>query len=375
MKYLIMENNHLIDTLLKQGGTLPSEELDQRIFIPTWDNKPPDQDPVILWNGIPLLDQENICLLTAQPGVGKSSLCEAILSKVICEDADAFGLEVKSNKALYVDCEQSNLHTYKSWRRMISRTKDNADINKVVFIGIRLFENFEERKTVIADILQRHPDIDFILIDGAGDMVGDINDLQQAQAFKYWCRQLASKHKLAILTTLHPNPTDDKPRGHLGSEMRREAQSLIHIELQKGDIRKVSSDPLKYGKNRDGKKVEFYFKYGENEGRMISAFRDDFRDQDEGEYQKRKKVSLKSYFEAENELQKVVDAVLGNEVRTYSDLFTKTKQWIGDNWPECTNGDNAVKGLIKELLTRGMILRRIDTPHSKYCSAKPKLFE
>jgi len=373
MKYLIMENNTLIDTLLKQGGTLPSKELDPRIFIPTHDNQPPNPEPIILWSGIPLLHQQNICVLTAQPGVGKSSVCEAILSKVICPGADAFGLEVKSNKALYVDCERGDIHVHASWRRMISRTKDNADIDKVVFIGIRLFENFEERKLVIADILQRHPDIDFILIDGAGDMVGDTNDLQQAQAFKHWCRQLTSKHKLALFTTLHPNPTDHKPRGHLGSEMLREAQSIIHIE-KKGNIRKVSTD-FAHGKNRDGGEVEFYFKYGENEGRMISAFRDDFVSQDEGEYQTRKKVSLKAYFEAENELQKIVDAVLGNEVRSYGDLLAKTKQWIGENWPQCTNGDNAVKGLIKELLTRGMILRRIDTPHSKYCSAKPKLFE
>lgn len=360
-----MENqtsgNTLIDTFISQGGTLPEKK--EPIFIPTWDNEPPLPKPIIDIQSIPVLTYQNISVLIAQPGFGKSSICEAILSKVISRDAPSFGINVDSKKALYIDCERTDIDVHTSWKRMMNRA-NTRETGAVIFMGMRMIAKFSERKKVIERVLNENPEIDLLIVDGAGDLVLDTNSLMEAVELKAWLRSLTSLHALSILTTLHPNPGDNKPRGHLGSEMLREAQSILIIEKQ-GEIRKLTTE-FKHGKNRNGTDAETFFKWGDNESMMIQATRDDFISQGKEDYQGRKKMPPIAYFEQPEAISKAIDAIVGNEALGYSDFVIKTKQYILENHPGCSSGDNAIKLWISKLVDDKMVIKKDGKRHSIY---------
>jgi len=48
------------------------------VFIPNKHNKPPILKPVISINGVGILTHQNITCIIANPGSGKTSVCEAI---------------------------------------------------------------------------------------------------------------------------------------------------------------------------------------------------------------------------------------------------------------------------------------------------------
>lgn len=362
-----MENNTLIDTYILQGGTLPEKK--QPIFIPSWDNEPPLPKPIIDINGIPVLTYQNISVLIAQPGFGKSSICEAILSKIISNKSDAFGMNVDGKKALYIDCERTDIDVHTSWKRMMNRA-NTRETDAVIFMGMRMIAKFSERKRSIEKVLLENPEIDLLIVDGAGDLVLDTNSLMEAVELKTWLRSLTSLHALSILTTLHPNPGDNKPRGHLGSEMLREAQSILVVEKH-GEIRKLTTE-FKHGKNRNGGDAETFFKWGDNESMMIQATREDFISQGKEDYQGRKKMPPIAYFDNPETISKAIDNIIGNEALGYSDFIDKTKKYILENHPGCSNGDNAVKTWIMKLVDDKNVIKRDGKRYSIYVNA-PKL--
>jgi hypothetical protein len=369
-----MEKNTLTEAFLKSGGKLPEKQnnaLEGLIFIPTWDNEPPPLKPVIHINGIPLLTYQNLSVLIAQPGFGKSSICEAILSKVASKDADAFGIDVDIKKALYIDCERTNLDVHSSWKRMMRRGKLIDETDRVVFMGMRMIARLDQRKKAIEKVLNDDKEIDLLIIDGAGDLVMDTNSLMEANELKVWLRELTSKHALSILTTLHPNPGDNKPRGHIGSELLREAESILAVEKH-GEIRKLTTE-FKHGKNRNAGAVETYFKFCDNEGMMIRATEDEYIAQGKDEYQGKKKMPPMVYFAELSNLMNALSNVMGKDAYQYGELIKRMKEYIKEAHPGCSNGDNVIKAWISKLVDEGHLIKKDGARHSVYTMAQTLL--
>jgi hypothetical protein len=367
-----METNTLTESFLKSGGKLPEKQnnaLEGLIFIPTWDNEPPPLKPVIHINGNPLLTYQNLSVLLAQPGFGKSSICEAILSKVASKEADAFGMDVDIKKALYIDCERTNLDVHASWKRMMQRGKLVDETDRVIFMGMRMIARLDQRKKAIEKALNDDKDIDLLIIDGAGDLVMDTNSLMEANELKVWLRELTSRHALSILTTLHPNPGDNKPRGHIGSELLREAESILAVEKHR-EIRKLTTE-FKHGKNRNAGAVEIYFKYCDNEGMMIRATEDEYIAQGKADYQRKEKSPPMVYFAMHpSELLKLLTNVIGKDAYQYGELIKRIKEYIKEVYGGCSNGDNVIKAWISKLVDERHLIKKDGTKYSVYTMAQ-----
>ena len=94
----------------------PKGSKSELVYIPTLLNKPPFKEPLISINEASILTAGNISCIIAQAGYGKSSMCEAILSKVINPLCDGLGFNVSSkiNQAVYIDCERTRQDTHAS---------------------------------------------------------------------------------------------------------------------------------------------------------------------------------------------------------------------------------------------------------------------
>lgn len=245
----------------------------KKIFIPDWNNKPKDRDPVISLNGTPILTHQNISAIIANPGGGKSSICEAIAANVLNPEADCLGIAVSEEcrGVLYVDFERTELDVWNSFYRMCKRSKhhEGDPISKVTIAGLRSVPRLAERLQTLDYLLQSN-ECSLLILDGAGDMVTDTNDLQQAIECRIFLRDLTVKYDLSILTTLHPNPGSFKPRGHIGSEIHRECECVLLAKPYENETRMMTSD-FEHGKNRNNAPITAGFKWSDEQMMFIAC--------------------------------------------------------------------------------------------------------
>lgn len=270
-------NNVVFDPVLSglkelQNPENTEENLLDSVFIPNWDNEPEEMPAVLKVNQSAILSFQNISSMIAQPGVGKSSVCEAILSCHLNPSADNLGFEGDPNFSgvIYVDYERTNGDVWRSFYRMARRAgvPRGEAIEKVKIAGLRAVSKLSERRKVIESLLEKHP-ASLLILDGAGDTVNDTNDLDQAIEARNWMRAVTVKYNVSIFTTLHPNPREDKPRGHLGSEICRESETVLLAKNYNG-VRILTSD-FDYGKVRNGPHVKTAFEWSDNSMMFISA--------------------------------------------------------------------------------------------------------
>ncbi len=248
---------------------------DKRAFIWDWNNKPPKPLTTITLNGTRLLTRGNTLLITAKQGVGKSSICEAICANHLNPNCDSLGFQVElppnRNKIIYFDTEQSSDDTWSCGYRIMQRAgikEGTVTKDKLLHIGLKLFA-VKERKAYIETILRQNYDIGMVLIDGAADSIIDTNSLLEAVEFHDWTNTF--NPAISIVTTVHTNPNDDKPRGHIGSEMLRKARAVLLLRKLSDGVREMTTD-FAYGKNRgDNDQLTSYYKFSDEEQMFISA--------------------------------------------------------------------------------------------------------
>jgi hypothetical protein len=244
--------------------------INNRIFYPNWDNEPPPQPSIISVNETQLLTTGGILCICAKPGVGKSSICEAILSKHINSESDGLGFNVSTSKSiLYIDTERSQSETWNSWQRMMKRAKIERPntSDKVIYANYKALE-LKAKKTSVESILNENQNIGIIVFDGAGDFTSNTNDIEQANDFISWLNTF--NPSISFVFTIHTNPSDNKPRGHLGSEICRRANSVLLANKHDGGLIKITS-AFSDGKVRHGSDITMYYQWDDEFEMFMSS--------------------------------------------------------------------------------------------------------
>lgn len=245
----------------------------QNIYIPDWNNKPPETPPILSLAGTPILTHQNSMAIIAHPGGGKSSNMEAIIASTINPSSDNLSYEATPacKGAIWIDNERTNIDVWNSFQRICRRTgvPHGEVLRNIVIAGMRSVPRLTERRTAIMRLLDRNP-CSLLLIDGAGDLVNDTNNLEEAIECRIWIRELTVKYDLSVILTLHPNPNSNKPRGHQGSEICREAESVLLLRPYEGDIRLITTD-FENGKNRNNAKITAAFAWSDEKKMFLTA--------------------------------------------------------------------------------------------------------
>jgi GTPase SAR1 family protein len=241
------------------------------LFIPTWENKPPYRKPIISLNGVSILRFQNVICIVAQPGAGKSTVSESVISSVIDENCDCLGFKTTIKRAMYIDFERAQEDVWTSFERVMKRSKisPGKSLDNIQIISFRNIATSKLRKERIEALLELHKP-ELLLLDGVGDLLDDTNSLEQAIECKNWVRFITSKFNLSILTTLHPNKGSLNPRGHIGSEMLRESEGVLAITVDANEIRTLSSD-FQFGKARNGAHATTCFEWSDENKMFMSC--------------------------------------------------------------------------------------------------------
>lgn len=196
--------------------------------------------------GVPMFTGGNLANLVAGVGVGKSAVVGAIFAAAMTEHPDGqdflgfSGRNYEGLPLLHFDTEQSK-HDY---QKLIWRSKKRAGVENIP----KWFHSYhltgkpaqECRQTVEAAIsrhARKHGGLFAVLIDGWADLVMDPNDSEEVFAFVARMHGLAIKHDIPIIGVLHLNPgSEDKSRGHLGSQLERKVSCLLQFEMDQDQV-------------------------------------------------------------------------------------------------------------------------------------------
>jgi hypothetical protein len=269
-----MENSiSAIDIIADAEDQVKKPKVDlSKVFFPTWDNRPPEQPAVLSLNGTPILTHQNVSAIIAAQGMGKTSVVEGITAAHLSPEADGLGFTVNSDYKGLICCdfERTDIDVWNSFYRIAKRANLSygSDFSKVRLVGMRSVPRVAERIATIEMLLENHP-CSILILDGAGDLVTDVNDLGQAIECRIWMRELTVKYDLSIFTTLHPNPGQVKPRGHIGSEIVRECEGVMIIQNQDG-VRTITTD-FEHGKNRNNAPVSSAFQWNDESSMFLSC--------------------------------------------------------------------------------------------------------
>lgn len=250
-----------------------TNNLNERVYFPDWDNAPPEQLSLIKWNETHLLSRGGILCLCAKSGIGKSSISEAFISSHLNPDCDSLGVKInlsnERNLILICDTERSQWESHKAWSKLVKRAnlEYGTDITgKLIFANLKSL-NTIEKKEYIDRILAERNNVGLIVFDGSSDFVNNTNDIDQSNKFIEWINSF--NPNISFLFTIHTNPTDNKPRGHLGSELNRRCESNL-LASRTDDIFTLTTD-FEYGKNRHDKHISWNYKYCEENDMFVST--------------------------------------------------------------------------------------------------------
>jgi hypothetical protein len=250
-----------------------TNNLNERVYFPNWYNAPPLEKSIMTFLGTHLLSKGGITTLCAKSGIGKSSIMEAFISNHLNPDCDSLGVEINLtenyNKILFIDTERSKWEVHKAWSKIMKRANLNEDFNvseKLIYAGLKKL-NALEKKQYINSVLIENRNIGLIVFDGSSDFLKNTNDNVESSEFIDWINTFDDN--IALAFTIHTNPSDEKPRGHLGSELLRKCESVL-IAKKQDNIFELTTE-FDNGKNRHGRKESLNYKYCEDADMFIST--------------------------------------------------------------------------------------------------------
>lgn len=174
-----------------------------------------------------LFSKGNISSVIGKAKSRKTYLCTLFSGAII--NGNLYG-KFRSDKyrVLYIDTEQSPWYVQKVLQRII---KIGGTESMIGIFHLRPL-NPRDRVSMIDAILKAYSFYDFVVIDGARDLLYDINSQEQSTEvvtkLLYW----SETYNMHIQTVIHENKNDNYARGHIGTEIMNKSETVIRVEKQ-----------------------------------------------------------------------------------------------------------------------------------------------
>jgi len=160
------------------------------------------------------------------------------------------GLENKEH--IFFDTEQSRNDVKKVRNRVLSLT---GDVSKMSFYCLRPYTP-KERVEIIDYVLKTASNIGLVIIDGARDLLSDINSQEQGTELVSKYMKWTELYNIHIATVIHENKTDGSARGAIGTELQNKAELVVSVRKNADDFNTSSVVP-EYSRGKDFKEFEF----------------------------------------------------------------------------------------------------------------------
>ena len=339
------------------------------VHIPGIHPPRPKLKPRVYIDGESFITAHNLSMIQAPPGIGKSSICESILSNVLNKDCEGLGLYVDKDveRAVFFDCERDLSLIDESNEVMLKRANSKEHNTNAIIVGLRESFSIAEKKQRIIQVVE-HIKPQLIMIDGVADLVLDTNGIEHTNNAYLWLMEIIVKYDLAIIVTLHPNKGTTTARGHIGSEMLRRCEGVIEVSENIEGIR-----TMQVTKARRSKKTKASFKWDENTQMMVSC------DVKQGNTKKPSIMkSLNDYeieqlkqalgFEIKHEPGEIVDKKMRVPMKyKLKPIMIALQKYLKEEHPQVNTGTNNVGIFLQDLCFENKHILKIGkSPNSTY---------
>lgn len=360
--YIVKRKNLKFSQQTPPGDVLPPGEdipnWAKNVFVPGLSPKPEKRTPLINFNNEGFLNPKSISVICAQPGFGKSSVLQCILSNVLNKQSDSLGFDVieEVQKVLYFDCERAFDVIQEGFEKVLKRAKKTEFENKCLIVGLREQYTIEEKKEKILEVIE-YEKPQLIFIDGFTDFMRDTNSIVEAPEICKWFLKICNENNLSILTTIHP--TIDlksgvmKMRGGGGSELLRISDGVLFIK------EKIDQESFEMftKKGRSNAKTSFSYKWSEEMEDFVS-------------YEPKKGTIAKlPLIEAlsKEQIEKMAKSIgyENNEKKkfSYSEIIPILQNYIKQNHPGENSGTNKISDFLVGLKGTYINVEGIEKAH------------
>lgn len=270
----------------------------------------------------------------------------AAVGKTLLQNKLRSALKDEFNQVLYFDTEQSKYHVQKAVKRICSQVDVDIPSNLQAY-GLRKLKP-SERLKVVEYAIKNIDNIGFTVIDGIRDLITSINDEAESTNMSSKLLEWTEKFNIHIVVVLHENPTSDKARGHLGTELTNKAETVITIEVEKND-ENVSIVSAGFCRNKSFK--PFAFKITENGLPLII---EDY----EIELKEKKRGFDVLRLSSEEKFQILKEVFKVNYSYQHSELVRQIRVELDKNFKGSKGkGENKIKQLITESKNKGWLIQ------------------
>ncbi len=206
--------------MLTQRRILASTEITPHQFLFSWNDKP-------------CFARGELVALTGKAKSGKTYVCSILMALAIKQPIMGIKrIQEEPMKVLWIDTEQSADTTQEILCLRVGQLIDQEIPDEQFFVYNFRQDNWQERLSLILSCIGMHKP-DLVIFDGIRDVVGDINNYQEAQNVLGKLLSIASWSNACIVCVLHQNKSlEDKTlRGALGTELQN--KSFETYECQK----------------------------------------------------------------------------------------------------------------------------------------------
>ena len=210
------------------------------------------------WNDIPCFARGELVALTGKAKSGKTYVCSLLMALAV--KPQIMGIQRIQDdplKVLWIDTEQSTDSTHEILSLRIGKLIGQEVPDEQYFVYNFRQDNWQDRLSLVLACISKHQP-DLVIFDGIRDVVGDINNYQEAQTVLGKMLSISSWSNACIVCVLHQNKSlEDKTlRGALGTELQN--KSFETYECQKDpDTRIFSMHQVATRKYDITQKLEF----------------------------------------------------------------------------------------------------------------------
>lgn len=185
------------------------------------------------WNDRPCFARGELVALTGKAKSGKTYICSLLMALAVKQQIMGISrIQKEPLRVLWIDTEQSSDSTHEILCQRIATLIEQPIPDEQFFVYNFRQDNWQERLSLVLSCISMHQP-DLVIFDGIRDVVGDINNYQEAQNVLGKMLSIASWSNACIVCVLHQNKSlEDKTlRGALGTELQN--KSFETYECQK----------------------------------------------------------------------------------------------------------------------------------------------
>lgn len=149
---------------------------------------------------------------------------------------DTFVPNMKGKVTLYIDTEQSDYHVFRFVNSVVNVANADGQSSTFIAVALRKFET-SMRLKIVEFLIYNAKNLGYVIIDGVRDLIKDFNSLDESTMMGDKLLKWTKEKDIHISVVLHENPSKDgsnnKARGHLGTELTNKAETIIRFEKNK----------------------------------------------------------------------------------------------------------------------------------------------